>query len=131
MNSQQYDKVRTSKGFIAALDQSGGSTPKALRLYGINEGTYSGDEAMFDLVHAMRCRILTSPEFTSEKSLAAILFEWTVDGVANALFSSSRSPSSGTLVASSRITRASPDPPPCRAAIPVARHARIWRRTRA
>ena len=79
MNSQQYDKVRTSKGFIAALDQSGGSTPKALRLYGINEGTYSGDEAMFDLVHAMRSRIITSPSFTGDRVLGAILFEQTMD----------------------------------------------------
>ena len=79
MNSQQYDKVRSSKGFIAALDQSGGSTPKALRLYGISEGTYSGDEQMFDLIHAMRSRIITSPSFTGNRVLGAILFEQTMD----------------------------------------------------
>jgi fructose-bisphosphate aldolase class I len=79
MNSQQYDKVKSSKGFIAALDQSGGSTPKALRLYGIDEGTYSGDEQMFDLIHAMRSRIITSPSFNGNRVLGAILFEQTMD----------------------------------------------------
>ena len=79
MNKQQYDKVRSARGFIAALDQSGGSTPKALRLYGINEDTYSGEEQMFALMHAMRSRIVTSPAFTGERILGAILFEQTMD----------------------------------------------------
>jgi fructose-bisphosphate aldolase class I len=79
MNSQQHEKVRSAKGFIAALDQSGGSTPKALRLYGINEEAYEGEAAMFDLIHAMRSRIITSPAFSGERILGAILFEQTMD----------------------------------------------------
>ncbi|MCC7325357.1 MAG: fructose bisphosphate aldolase [Burkholderiales bacterium] len=79
MNTQQHEKVKSSKGFIAALDQSGGSTPKALSLYGIKPDTYSGDEAMFDLVHKMRTRIMTSPAFGGERILGAILFEQTMD----------------------------------------------------
>ncbi len=77
--TEQLEKIKTQKGFIAALDQSGGSTPKALRLYGIEEDQYSGDEAMFDLVHQMRTRIITSPAFTGERVLGAILFENTLD----------------------------------------------------
>ena len=73
------ERVRTGAGFIAALDQSGGSTPKALRLYGIAESEYSGEEQMFDLMHAMRSRIVTSPAFTGERVLGAILFEMTMD----------------------------------------------------
>ena len=79
MNEEQRAKVGSAAGFIAALDQSGGSTPKALRLYGIAEDAYSGDEQMFDLVHAMRCRIMTSPAFGGERILGAILFEMTMD----------------------------------------------------
>lgn len=79
MNQQQFDKVAQGQGFIAALDQSGGSTPKALRLYGIEESSYSGDAQMFDLVHAMRTRIVTSPAFTGQRVLGAILFEMTMD----------------------------------------------------
>ena len=79
MNQEQYEKIRSAKGFIAALDQSGGSTPKALRLYGIAESSYSGEQQMFDLVHAMRTRIITSPAFTGERILGAILFEQTMD----------------------------------------------------
>ena len=79
MNTEQLDRMRWGKGFIAALDQSGGSTPKALRLYGIAEDSYHGEEEMFDLVHAMRTRIMTSPAFTSEHILAAILFEKTME----------------------------------------------------
>lgn len=79
MNSAQLDRVRTGKGFIAALDQSGGSTPKALRLYGIEESKYSGDEEMFALMHAMRARIITSPSFGGDRVLGAILFENTMD----------------------------------------------------
>lgn len=71
--------MSTGRGFIAALDQSGGSTPKALKLYGISEESYHGDDEMFDLVHAMRTRIMTSPAFTSEHILAAILFEKTME----------------------------------------------------
>jgi fructose-bisphosphate aldolase class I len=76
---QQKQKFRTQDGFIAALDQSGGSTPKALRLYGIAESEWSGDEQMFDLVHRMRTRIVTSPAFNGDRILGAILFENTMD----------------------------------------------------
>jgi fructose-bisphosphate aldolase class I len=79
MNEQQFQKVSHAPGFIAALDQSGGSSPKALKLYGIDESAYSGDEEMFDLIHAMRARIITSPAFTGERVLGAILFEGTMD----------------------------------------------------
>lgn len=77
--SAQLQKIKQDKGFIAALDQSGGSTPKALRLYGINEDAYDNDEAMFDMVHAMRTRIITSPAFNGERVLGAILFENTLE----------------------------------------------------
>jgi fructose-bisphosphate aldolase class I len=75
----QAAKIRNQPGFIAALDQSGGSTPKALKLYGIEENTYSGDTQMMDLVHQMRTRIVTSPVFTGERIAGAILFEATMD----------------------------------------------------
>jgi fructose-bisphosphate aldolase class I len=75
----QKTKFRTQAGFIAALDQSGGSTPKALKLYGIPETAYSGDAEMMDLIHAMRTRIITSPSFDGDRVLAAILFENTMD----------------------------------------------------
>jgi fructose-bisphosphate aldolase class I len=71
--------MKSGKGFIAALDQSGGSTPKALSLYGIEPNTYSGEAAMFDLVHQMRSRIIKSPSFTSERVIGVILFEMTMD----------------------------------------------------
>ena len=79
MNHEQLERMSKGKGFIAALDQSGGSTPKALKAYGIEESAYNGEEEMFDLVHAMRTRIITNPAFSSEKVLAAILFEQTMD----------------------------------------------------
>jgi len=79
MNELQFSKVKKADGFIAALDQSGGSTPKALKLYGIADGVYSGDEEMFDLVHAMRTRIITSPSFNGDRILGSILFEMTMD----------------------------------------------------
>jgi len=75
----QLDKMRTQPGFIAALDQSGGSTPNALRAYGIKEGAWSNEEQMFAIVHQMRTRIMTSPAFTGERILGAILFENTID----------------------------------------------------
>jgi fructose-bisphosphate aldolase class I len=75
----QADRMTSGKGFIAALDQSGGSTPKALRLYGIEEDSYSTDDEMFDLIHEMRSRIITSPAFGSDRILGAILFEQTMD----------------------------------------------------
>jgi fructose-bisphosphate aldolase class I len=75
----QLNKVRTQNGFIAALDQSGGSTPKALGMYGVGEDAYSNDEEMYAVVHAMRTRIVTSPAFTGERILGAILFENTMD----------------------------------------------------
>ena len=73
MNEKQLQQMTSKKGFIAALDQSGGSTPKALRLYGIPEDKYSTDDEMFDLVHEMRTRIIKSPSFTGEKIIGAIL----------------------------------------------------------
>lgn len=76
---QQLNTIKDGAGFIAALDQSGGSTPKALRLYGVEETAYNNDDEMFDQVHAMRTRIITSPVFTSERVLGAILFENTLD----------------------------------------------------
>lgn len=79
MNSVQAERMRTGRGFVAALDQSGGSTPKALRLYGIAPDAYGNDEEMFDLVHAMRERIMTSPAFSGDRIIAAILFEQTMD----------------------------------------------------
>ncbi len=78
-HEQQQAKFRNSPGFIAALDQSGGSTPKALKLYGIPESAYTGEAQMMDLIHAMRTRIITSPSFNGDRILAAILFEATMD----------------------------------------------------
>jgi fructose-bisphosphate aldolase, class I len=79
VKEQQLRKIRTQPGFIAALDQSGGSTPKALQSYGIKENAWSSDEQMFALVHQMRARIMTSPSFSGDRILAAILFEGTMD----------------------------------------------------
>ncbi len=79
MNTEQFEKVRTGKGFIAALDQSGGSTPKALQLYGVGSDAYSNDEEMYTRMHEMRSRIITSPSFTGARVLGAILFENTMD----------------------------------------------------
>ena len=79
VNEEQLQKIKTSPGFIAALDQSGGSTPKALGLYGIQENAWSTDEEMFTIVHQMRSRIITSPAFTGERIIGAILFENTID----------------------------------------------------
>jgi fructose-bisphosphate aldolase, class I len=79
MNNKQYEVIQTGKGFIAALDQSGGSTPKALLTYGINENSYSNEEEMYKLVHEMRTRIIKSPAFDSQYVLGAILFENTMD----------------------------------------------------
>ena len=79
MNPEQLEKAHTGAGFIAALEQSGGSTPKALKLYGIPEDAYSGDDQMFDLVHEMRTRIITSPAFDAGRIMGAILFEQTMD----------------------------------------------------
>ena len=79
MNQEMFDKIRSADGFIAALDQSGGSTPSALRRYGIEESAYSGDAEMFDLMHRMRSRIITSPAFGGDRILGAILFEMTMD----------------------------------------------------
>src|SRR4026208_1093977 len=78
-NQQQFEKMKTHPGFIAALDQSGGSTPGALRLYGIKEDAWSNEDEMFAIVHQMRSRIMTSPSFTGERIIAAILFENTMD----------------------------------------------------
>jgi fructose-bisphosphate aldolase class I len=78
-SEQQAAKIRNQPGFIAALDQSGGSTPKALKLYGVEENTYSGETQMMDLVHQMRSRIVTSPVFTGQRIAGAILFEATMD----------------------------------------------------
>src|SRR6267142_1867826 len=78
-NEQQQQKMKTHPGFIAALDQSGGSTPSALRLYGIKEGAWSNEDEMLAIVHQMRTRIITSPSFTGERIIAAILFENTME----------------------------------------------------
>ena len=90
INADQLERIRTGRGFVAALDQSGGSTPKALKLYGVDESAYTSESEMFDLIHAMRTRIITSPAFTSDRVLAAILFEHTMDrqieGVGTAQF---------------------------------------------
>ena len=79
MNQQMFDQVKAGKGFIAALDQSGGSTPKALKLYGIDETEYSGDAAMYDLIHQMRSRLIKSKVFTGDRIVGAILFEMTME----------------------------------------------------
>lgn len=79
MNTHMLDRIKTGTGFIAALDQSGGSTPKALRVYGIEDSAYADEGAMFDLAHQMRTRIITSPAFGGDRILAAILFEQTID----------------------------------------------------
>ena len=79
MNREQFDRMKNGKGFIAALDQSGGSTPKALLNYGVTEDKYSNDEEMFKLVHEMRKRIITNEAFTSDRILAAILFKVTMN----------------------------------------------------
>ncbi|NYI42589.1 fructose bisphosphate aldolase [Demequina lutea] len=79
MNTEQFNKMKSGKGFIAALDQSGGSTPKALQFYGVNDDAYANLEAMFDLVHEMRARIMTSPVFTGDRILGTILFGMTMD----------------------------------------------------
>ena len=79
LKEQQQRKIKTQSGFLAALDQSGGSTPKALSNYGIKEGAWSNEEEMFALVHEMRARIITSPSFNGDRILAAILFEGTMD----------------------------------------------------
>ncbi len=80
-HAEQTNKIATGKGFIAALDQSGGSTPKALKGYGIEAGAWATDDEMFGLIHAMRARIMSSPVFTGDKVLGAILFERTMDGL--------------------------------------------------
>ena len=77
--ADQAEKMTSGPGFVAALDQSGGSTPKALKLYGIDENAYSNDDQMFDLIHQMRCRIMQSPAFNGDKVIGAILFENTMD----------------------------------------------------
>jgi fructose-bisphosphate aldolase class I len=79
MNTEQFEKIKNGKGFIAALDQSGGSTPKALKLYDIGEAAYSNEDEMFDLMHQMRTRIITSRAFTGDRIIGAILFEMTMD----------------------------------------------------
>ena len=83
MNEEQRNVMASGRGFIAALDQSGGSTPKALKLYGISEDAYHNDEQMFDLIHQMRERLMSAPSFTGEKILATILFEQTMDRAIN------------------------------------------------
>ena len=79
MSAEQFEKIKSAKGFIAALDQSGGSTPKALRLYGLDDSAYGSEAEMFDLIHQMRTRIITSPVFTGDRILGSILFEMTMD----------------------------------------------------
>jgi fructose-bisphosphate aldolase, class I len=79
MNREQYEKIRAGDGFIAALDQSGGSTPKALKLYGVGEDAYTNEQEMYDRIHEMRTRIITSPAFNGDRVVGAILFENTMD----------------------------------------------------
>lgn len=86
MQQSQLEKMKNGKGFIAALDQSGGSTPKALAAYGVMEDDYSNEKEMFERVHAMRTRIITSPAFSSDKILGAILFEHTMDNKIEGLY---------------------------------------------
>lgn len=86
MNQAHLDKIKNNKGFIAALDQSGGSTPKALAAYGVTEDTYDSTDEMFKLVHEMRTRIITSPAFDSDKILGAILFEQTMDSKIDGMY---------------------------------------------
>ncbi|MFZ9290717.1 MAG: fructose bisphosphate aldolase [Ilumatobacteraceae bacterium] len=90
VNTEQLERMRSGKGFIAALDQSGGCTPKALSLYGVDESEYSGEAQMFDLIHAMRTRMIKSRAFNGDRVLAAILFEGTmdrdIDGIGSAEF---------------------------------------------
>ena len=83
MNEEQRNEMASRRGFLAALDQSGGSTPKALKLYGISDDAYTNDEQMFDLIHQMRERLMTSTSFTGDKVLATILFEQTMDRAIN------------------------------------------------
>jgi fructose-bisphosphate aldolase, class I len=96
MNRDQYDKIREGDGFIAALDQSGGSTPKALKMYGVDEDAYGNEAEMFDRIHEMRTRIITSPAFDGDRIVGAILFENTMDreiegrGTAEYLWSAKR-----------------------------------------
>lgn len=89
-NAKMLEQMKKGQGFIAALDQSGGSTPKALKLYGVNEDAYSNETEMYDMIHAMRSRIIKSPAFTGEKVIGAILFEQTmdreIDGIPTATF---------------------------------------------
>ena len=87
MNGNQVERIHTGKGFLAALDQSGGSTPKALEHYGISHDSYANEQEMFDLVHQMRTRIVTNPAFSSEYILGAILFEQTMDRMVEGIFS--------------------------------------------
>lgn len=90
MRDEQFHKMKSGSGFIAALDQSGGSTPKALKLYGLDESAYSNEQEMFDCIHQMRTRIITSPAFNGDRILGAILFDMTmereIDGVGSAEF---------------------------------------------
>lgn len=86
MNNKQAERMKEGKGFVAALDQSGGSTPRALQGYGVTEDEYTNEDEMFDLVHAMRTRIITSPAFTSEHIIGAILFEQTMDRKIEGMF---------------------------------------------
>jgi fructose-bisphosphate aldolase class I len=79
VNEHQFQRMKSGHGFIAAIDQSGGSTPKALERYGLDETAYANDTEMFDRIHEMRSRIITSPAFTADRILGAILFEMTVD----------------------------------------------------
>ena len=81
IKTEQLERIQKDEGFIAALDQSGGSTPKALQLYGISEDQYKNDEQMFNLIHDMRTRIITSPSFDQSHILGAILFEQTMERI--------------------------------------------------
>src|SRR5699024_11075436 len=86
MDNEKMDIIKNNNGFIAALDQSGGSTPKALKMYGVPEDSYNGEEEMFDMIHDMRTRIITNQYFNNEKIIGAILFEQTIDRKIDGLY---------------------------------------------
>jgi len=110
MSDEQFQKVKSGFGFVAALDQSGGSTPKALELYGIPEDAYSDDDEMFALMHEYRRRIITSPSFGGNRIIAAILFEDTVDGQIDGRASADYLWNVKAVVPFMKSTKASPRP---------------------
>jgi fructose-bisphosphate aldolase class I len=107
-SDKQRQKIKSESGFIAALDQSGGSTPKALKLYGIKEGSWKNDDEMFKIVHDMRTRLITSPAFSGKRLIGAILFEGTMDREIQGQATGDTSGMSRASCRSSRSTKALP-----------------------